>query len=173
MQPPLRFEAAAPPCPRAASPGAGTLDPGGRRGSGCRETRAPPPWPSAIPSPCRLLHQHQVLSSHGSGTWGFERRVQRPGFWSWPCLLAQGTPSLWTSASSSVERVGANVWDQTSFPAPTTPATLPFFLSFSLLSIFLILGPGKLSTNCLFCFFFWTLPLLPRLEIINTKRILD
>ena len=60
------------------------------------------------------------------------------------------------------------------FPHLSNPATLPFFLSFSLLSIFLILGPGKLSANCLFfCFFFWTSPLLPRLEIINTKRILD
>ena len=104
--------------------------PGPRREAGVwvQGDEGPPPWPSAIPSPCRLLHQHQVLSSHSSGTWGFERRVQRPGFWSWPCLLAQGTSSLWASASSSVERAGANVWDQTSFPAPTTPATLPFFL---------------------------------------------
>lgn len=60
--------------------------------------------------------------------WGFERRVQRPGFRSWPCTLAHGTSSFWTSASSSVEWAGANVGGQTSFPPPTTPATLPFFL---------------------------------------------
>ena len=67
--------------------------PGPRRKAGvwvCRETRAPP-WLSAILSPRQLLHQHRVLSSHS-----FERRVQRPGFLSWPCLLAQGTSSLWT-----------------------------------------------------------------------------
>ena len=93
-----------------------TQEGGGGLGAGRRGP--PPPWPSAILSPCRLLHQHQVLSSHGSGMWGFERRVQRPGFWSWPCRLAQGTSSHWTSASSSVEWTGANVGDQISSPHP-------------------------------------------------------
>lgn len=78
----------------AASAGADTLDLEGRRGPGCRETRAYQ-RPSVILSPRWLLHHHRALSSRGTGMRGFGRSVQRPVFWSWLCpwcSLLRGLP---------------------------------------------------------------------------------